>query len=81
MKGMKHSAKTDSKSTNQSVLRQLVGNLIYLTTTRLDLSFVVSYKSRFMTNPEAEYSRTTKRVLRYVKCTVDFGILYGQPKK
>jgi len=51
-KGLKLSAKTDSKVVNELVYRQLVGNLIYLTTTRPDLSYVVSVISRFMTTPQ-----------------------------
>jgi hypothetical protein len=79
-KGLKLSAKTDSKAVNESVYRQLVGSLIYLTTTRPDLSFVVSFISRFMTAPKVEHWTATKRVLRYVKGTLDFGILYNRSK-
>jgi hypothetical protein len=79
-KGLKLSAKTDSKAVNESIYRQLVGSLIYLTTTRPDLSFTVSFISRFMTTPKVEHWTTTKRVLRYVKGTLDFGILYNRSK-
>jgi hypothetical protein len=74
-KGLKLLAKTDSKAVNELVYRQLVGSLIYLTDTRLDLSFRVSFISRFMTTPKVEHWTATKRVLRYVKATLDFGIL------
>ena len=79
-KGMKLSDKTDSKAVSESLYRQLVGSLIYLTTTRPDPSFVVSFISRFMTMPEVEHWTTTKRALRYVKGTLDFGILYSGSK-
>jgi hypothetical protein len=79
-KGLKLSAKTDSKAVNESVYRQLVGSLIYLTTTRPDLSYVVSFISRFMTTSKVEHWTATKRVLRYVKGTLDFGILYNRSK-
>jgi hypothetical protein len=80
-KGLKLSAKTNSKAINESVYRQLVGSLIYLTATRPNLSYAVSYISRFMQAPKTEHWTATKRVLRYVKGTLDFGILYGKSKE
>ena len=79
-KGFKLLAKTNSKAVNESVYRQLVGSLIYLTATRPDLSYEVNFISRFMTAPKAKHWATTKRVLRYVKGTLDFGILYNKSK-
>jgi hypothetical protein len=54
-KGLKLSAKTDSKVVNESIYVQLVGSLIYLTSTRPDLSFIVSFISRFITVPKVEH--------------------------
>eukprot|EP00253_Pinus_taeda_P017199 PITA_17199 len=56
--------------------RQLVGSLNYLTTTRLDISFVVGMLSRFMQKSCEGHWSTAKRVLRYLKGTQDFGIKY-----
>eukprot|EP00253_Pinus_taeda_P024911 PITA_24911 len=56
--------------------RQLVGSLNYLTTTKPDISFVVGILSRFMQKPCEGHWSTTKRVLRYLKGTQDFGIKY-----
>eukprot|EP00253_Pinus_taeda_P005966 PITA_05966 len=58
--------------------RQLVGSLNYLTTTRLDISFVVGILSRFMQKPFEGHWSAAKRVLRYLKGTQDFGIKYTQ---
>ncbi|XP_057854791.2 secreted RxLR effector protein 161-like [Cryptomeria japonica] len=74
------SAKSDSPIENESTFRQLVGSLIYLTATRPDLSYVVSYISCFMTTPIAEHWIVVKRDLCYVKGTFDFDILYGRNK-
>ena len=79
-KGLKLSAKTDSKAISESLYRQLVGSLIYLIATRPDLSFVMRFISRFMTVPKVEHWTAAKRVLRYVKGTLDFGILYSRSK-
>ena len=56
--------------------RQLVGSLNYLTTTRLDISFVVGILSKFMQKPYEGHWAATKRVLRYLKGTQDLGIKY-----
>eukprot|EP00253_Pinus_taeda_P013473 PITA_13473 len=54
--------------------RHLVGSLIYLTTTRPDISFVVGILSRFMQKPCEGHWSVAKRVLRYLKGTQDLGI-------
>eukprot|EP00253_Pinus_taeda_P009747 PITA_09747 len=58
--------------------RQLVGSLNYLTTTKPDISFAVGILSRFMQKPCEGHWSTTKRVLKYLKGTQDFGIKYTQ---
>lgn len=79
-KGPKLSTNSNSPPVDGTTFRQLVSNLIYLTATRPDLNFVVSYISRFMTAPKASHWVAAKRVLRYVKGTSNFGILYGRCK-
>eukprot|EP00253_Pinus_taeda_P035347 PITA_35347 len=56
--------------------KQLVGSLIYLTATRPDISFAVSYISRFMSAPKVDHWIAAKRVLRYVRGTSNYGLLY-----
>ena len=56
--------------------RQLVGSLIYLTITRLDLSYRVGLLSQFMQTPRDIHLGCAKRVLRYVSGTMDYDILY-----
>ncbi|GLJ11642.1 hypothetical protein SUGI_0173490 [Cryptomeria japonica] len=78
--GLKLSAKSDSPVVDEFSFRQLVGSFIYLTTTKLDISYAVSYISRFMSAPKVEHWVAAKRVLRYVKGTPDFDILYNRNK-
>lgn len=78
--GLKLSAKSDSPVVDESSFRQLVGSLIYHTATRPDISYAVSYISRLMSAPKAELWVAAKRVLRYVKGNLDFGILYSRRK-
>lgn len=77
-KGLKLSANSDSPLIDETTFRQLVGSLIYFTATRPDLSFAVSYISRFMTAPKVDHWIAAKQVLQYVKGTSDYGILYSK---
>jgi hypothetical protein len=61
---------------NATMYKQLVGSLMYLTATRLDLMYVVSLISRFMASPTELHLQAAKRVLRYLKGTVDLGVFY-----
>eukprot|EP00253_Pinus_taeda_P024575 PITA_24575 len=56
--------------------KQLIGSLIYLTTTRPNISYVVGILFRFMQKPCEGHCSTTKRVLRYLKGTQDYGLKY-----
>jgi hypothetical protein len=58
--------------------RQLVGSLIYLTTTKPNISFVVGILSRFMQKPREGHWSAAKRVLKYSKGTQDFGLRYSK---
>ena len=59
-----------------TMYRQLVGSLIYLTLTRPDITYAVSVISRFMQKPKKPHLEAIKRILRYVKGSIDYGILY-----
>lgn len=54
---------------------------MYLTVTRPDLMFVVCLLSRFMADPKEEHMLIGKRVLRYLKGTLEFGVFYGRSSK
>ncbi|KAF7831480.1 Retrovirus-related Pol polyprotein from transposon RE2 [Senna tora] len=59
----------------------LLGCLMYLTASRPDIMHVVSLLSRFMHCASEEHLQAAKRVVRYVKGTVDFGIKYVEVTK
>lgn len=74
--GLKLSKEGEGKLVNATMFRSLVGNLMYLTATRPDIMFVVSMISRFMEKPYSNHWEAAKRVLRYIKGTIDYGIFY-----
>ena len=56
--------------------KKIVGSLMYLTATQSDVMFVVSLISRFMDCPTELHLQLAKRLLRYLKGTIDFGVFY-----
>ena len=57
--------------------RQLVGSLIYLTITRLDISHVVGMVSKFMNAPRFVHYVAILWILQYVKGTLYHGLYYS----
>jgi hypothetical protein len=69
----------DGKETplvENTLYRQLVGRLLYLTHSRPYLSYEVGAISRFMQEPHDLHWKDAKRILRYVQGTITFGIHY-----
>ncbi|XP_066384810.1 secreted RxLR effector protein 161-like [Miscanthus floridulus] len=61
-----------------TLYRSIVSGLRYLVHTRADITFVVGYVSRFMEDPREDHWAAVKRLLRYVKGTVDQGIIFSK---
>eukprot|EP00253_Pinus_taeda_P007268 PITA_07268 len=65
--GLKLSKEDNNKDFDPSLYKSMVGNLMYLTATRLDTMHAVSLISRFMERPKEAHWQATKSILRYVK--------------
>ncbi|XP_048227237.1 uncharacterized mitochondrial protein AtMg00810-like [Ricinus communis] len=75
---------SEGKDLEDSVMyRQIVGSLIYLTLTRPYVTFVVGVVSRFMQNLKKPHLEAVRRILKYIRGTLDLGIFYrnGVPCK
>jgi len=70
----------ESNSVDVALYCQLIGSLIYLTTTLVDISFTVSMVSRFMTEPKELHWKTTKRILKYRHGIIGYGLVYISTK-
>jgi hypothetical protein len=62
-------------------MQRATGGLRYLTHTRPDIAFVVGYVSRFMEEPCEDHWTTVKRLLCYVKGTLDQAIIFPKAKE
>ena len=57
--------------------RQAIGKLMYLMVcTRPDISYAVSALSRFMSEPKEKHWRCVKQLLKYIKSTRDYALIY-----
>ncbi|KAL8107456.1 hypothetical protein AgCh_024022 [Apium graveolens] len=64
------------KPVNATQFKSLVGGLRYLVHTRPDIAYAVGVVSRYMERPTALHHNVVKRILRYVKGTVGYGLVY-----
>ena len=65
-----------SGKVEEAIYRSLIGCLMYLTSTRPDILQAVSVLSRFLHCASEEHLGAAKRVLRYVRGTVSYGVMF-----
>ena len=66
------------KSVDSSLYRSMIGSLLYLTASRPDISYSVGVCARYQANPKESHMTALKRIIKYVKTTVDFGVWYNK---
>ena len=71
----------DGKVVNPTEFKSLVGGLRYLVHTRPDLAYSVGIVSRFMERPTLMHLNAAKRILRYVKGTMNYGLVYTKDSR
>ena len=66
----------DAKKVDEGLYRSLIGSLLYLIATRLDIMFAISILSMYMHSPSENHYGVGKRILKYLKGTIDYGVLF-----
>ena len=76
--GLKLCKRIDSVSPQETQeYQKLIGCLEYAAlATRPDITFAVHRLAQFASNPDATHSSAAKRVLRYLKGSVNFGLIF-----
>lgn len=70
--------KFDEAESSSFPYRELIGSLMYLVVaTRPDIAHAVGIVSRYMENPTMVHEKAAKKILRYIKGTINFGIFFS----
>ena len=56
--------------------RSIIGILLYVISTRSDVMQAIGLVSRFQSSPKETHVAAVKRILRYLKGTMDYGLWY-----
>ena len=66
------------KSVDSSLYRSMIGGLLYLTTSRPDISYSVGVCARYQANLKESHMIALKKIIKYVKATANFGVWYNK---
>jgi hypothetical protein len=66
----------ESKEVDQRLYRSMIGSLLYVTTSRLDVMQAVGQVEIFQVAPKETHVLPVKRILIYLKGTTDIGLWY-----
>ncbi|GKA87624.1 hypothetical protein Tco_0809388 [Tanacetum coccineum] len=61
---------------DQTKYRSMVGALMYLTSSRLDIVHATCYCARYQAKPTEKHLTVVKRIFRYLKDTINIGLWY-----
>ena len=66
------------KSVDPSLYRSMIGSLLYLTASKPDISYSVKVCARYQANPKESHMTALKRIIKYVRTTIEFGVWYSK---
>ncbi|GJR66534.1 uncharacterized mitochondrial protein-like protein [Tanacetum coccineum] len=66
----------DGKEVDVHMYRSMIGSLMYLTSSRLDIMFAVCVYARYQVNPKVSHLYAVKKIFRYIKGQPKLGLWY-----
>nr|GEV65291.1 uncharacterized mitochondrial protein AtMg00810-like [Tanacetum cinerariifolium] len=66
----------DGEEVDVYMYRSMIGSLMYLTSSRPDIMFIVCACARYQVNPQVSHLHAVKRILRYLKGQPKLGLWY-----
>jgi hypothetical protein len=70
-------ADEDGEPVDQREYRSMIGSLLYLMATRLDIQFSVCLCARFQASPRTSHRQAVKRIFRYIHSAPGLGLWYS----
>nr|GEW01381.1 hypothetical protein [Tanacetum cinerariifolium] len=66
----------DGEEVDVHMYTSMIGSLMYLTSSRPDITFIVRSCARYQVNPKVSHLHAVKRIFRYLKCQPKLGLWY-----
>jgi hypothetical protein len=80
-KGLTLATDTRTSYIDSTYYGRLVGKLIFLTIIRADIAFAVNRVASYLSQPQQAHLDVVMHILRYIRGTIDLGILYKAGSK
>ncbi|WVY89158.1 hypothetical protein V8G54_034672 [Vigna mungo] len=75
---LKLTNQSEEENVDASLYKQIIRSLRYICNSRPDINYGVGLLSRFMNEPKQSHMSVAKHVLRYLKGTIDYGLLFAK---
>ena len=66
----------EEEKVDVTLFKQIMGSLRYLYNSRPDIGFAVGLVSKYMSEPRVSHMKVARRILRYLKGSINCGILF-----
>lgn len=79
--GWKFNKHYESKEVHLRLCRSIIGNSLYVTTSRLDVVQAIGVVARFQSSPRENHVQAINRIFRYMEGILELGLWYPRGKE